>query len=64
MFFWINESHYFNLWLRGGYGSNTKEDLLGMWGILFFCNECGIESISFFSDSKVIVEWVKGNYNL
>ena len=60
----LNESHWFNLWMGGGHGNNTKAELLGLWGAMFFANKCGIDSLNIYGDSKIIIEWAKGNYNL
>ena len=60
----INESHWFNLWMGGRQGSNTKFELLGLWGVLFFSKKCGIDSLVIYGDSKIIIEWEKGNFNL
>ena len=35
----INENHYFKLWMGGDKGSNTKVELLGLWGVLFVCQQ-------------------------
>ena len=56
----VNDRHCFNLWMRGEVGSNTKPELLG----LFFANKCGIDTLNIYGDSKIIIEWAKGNYNL
>ena len=60
----INENHYFKLWMGRDKGSNTKAQLLGLWGVFFFSNKSGIDSFSIFGDLKVIIEWEKGDFNL
>ena len=59
----LNE-HIFNIWMGGDKGSNTRDELLGLWGILFFAKNCGIDSLIIFGDSKDVIEWVKGPFNL
>ena len=34
----INDFHVFNLCMGGDQGSNTKAELLDLWGILYFAN--------------------------
>ena len=60
----INASHYYKNWLGCGIGTNTKVELLPLWGSLNFASKIGIVSIQIFGDSKVIVEWDKGFYGL
>ena len=57
----MDQYYYFNLCMVGGVGSNIKAELLDLWGVLFFAVKNGIDSINIFGDSKVIVEWAKGN---
>ena len=59
----LNE-HIFNIWMGGDEGSNTRDELLGLWRILFFAKNCGIDSLIIFGDSKDVIEWVKGSFNL
>lgn len=40
-----------------GQGTNTREELLALWGILLCANWMGIEDIDIFGDSKVIIDW-------
>ena len=37
----LNYQYCFNLWMGGEVGSNTKDELLGLWGVLFFASKCG-----------------------
>ena len=46
----LNDQHYFKLWMGGEEGSNTKEELLGLWGVLFFAFKCGIDSLIIYGD--------------
>ena len=38
--------------------------MLVLWGILSFASLNGIESFYIYGDSKVVIEWEKGSYNL
>ena len=53
----LNKDHIFNLWMGGGKGSNTRVELMGLWGVLKFDALNGIVSLTFFGNSKVIIEW-------
>jgi len=39
-------------------GSNTRENIIELWGALFCANWLTIEEISAFGDSKVMIDWV------
>lgn len=60
----LNEEHYFTISMGGGKRSNTKDELLSLWGLLQFTALIGISDISIFWDPKVIIEWINGNYTL
>ena len=44
--------------------SNTKAELIGLWGVLFLASKCGIDSLNIYEDSNIIIEWAKGGFNL
>ena len=60
----LNKEHYFTLSLGVGKGINTKVEMLILWGLLQFSSLIGILDICIFGDSKLIIEWINGNYNL
>ena len=60
----INKDHLFNLCLGGGLQSNTKDELLSLFGLLHFAPLNGISDISIFGDSKIIMGWLNGSTNL
>ena len=45
-------------------GTSTKAELMSVWGLLQFASIIGILDINIYGDSKVIIEWLKENYNL
>ena len=47
-----------------GPGTNTKLELLALWGLLYFSKTKNILPVKIFGDSKVIVDWVKGLHKL
>ena len=60
----INQTSYYSLKLSIGPGSNTKVELLALWGLLYFAKEKDIWLDMVLGDSKAIVEWTKGSYKL
>lgn len=46
--------HYFRFYWHSGKGLNTREKLLGLWGILFCVKWLGLAEIVFFGDSKFV----------
>ena len=64
MFLKLNYEHPFLLWMGCGSGSNTKVELLALWGLLQFANYKGIGHLQVVGDSKVTVEQAAGNSRL
>ena len=60
----MNDNHFFNLWMGSGIRSTTRAEMMRMWGVLFFADRIGIDSINTFDDLKVLIEWEKGNFSL
>ena len=60
----MNDNHFFNLWMGSGIRSTTRAEMMRMWGVLFFADRIGINSINTFDDLKVLIEWEKGNFSL
>ena len=44
------------MWMGGGIGNNTRDELIILWGILSFDYHIDIDALNCFGDSKVIVE--------
>ena len=47
-----------------GGGTNTKAELLSLWGLLYFSKNKDLLDIKILGDSKVIIEWEKYVYSL
>ena len=47
-----------------GGGTNTKVELLSLWGLLYFSKDKDLLDIMILGDSKVIIEWEKDFYSL
>ena len=64
MVIWISKDHFFSLCMGGGSGSNTRAELLSLWGLLYVVSLIGISDIVVYEDSKIIIEWDKGVFGL
>jgi len=60
----LNGSHYYRIFLAIGPGSNTKAKLLVIWGLLSFASYLHISEIMVDGDSKNILDWFEGRYQL
>ena len=60
----LNKDHFFNLCMGGSLGSNTKAELLSLFGLLHFASLIVISDISVYGDSKVLIDWLNGSTNL
>jgi ribonuclease HI len=43
-----------------GFGTNTKDELLGAWGSLFLASRLNITNLHLKGDSKTIIDWLNG----
>ena len=60
----IRNNLSYRLWMGVGKGTNTKAELLALWGLLYFAKKMNILDITILGDSKVIIEWAKYVYSL
>ena len=58
---YLNDSHYLELSLGVGHGTNTKAELLSLWALLHLSHMMGIPLAQVFGDSLVIINWAKGS---
>ena len=56
---YLNENHRLDFALGVGHGSNTKEELLGLWALLHSSQMMGIPLARIYGDSQVIINWAK-----
>lgn len=49
--------HHFHLNMRAGRGSNTRAELVALWGLLHFALVRGISLTHIFCDSTCIIDW-------
>ena len=60
----IGDNHILKLSMGCGQGSNTKSELLALYGLLVFVNHLGISHLQVVGDSKVVIEWDQRKNNL
>ena len=60
----LNPHCYYKLWMWCGSGSNTMGELLSSWLFLHFISSIGLDGVSVFGDSKVIIDWAKNDYGI
>lgn len=51
---------YFNC----GQGTNTREELLGVWALLTLIVRLDISELSVHGDSKIVIDWLRGKGHL
>ena len=56
----LNENHHLDFALGVGKGSNTKEELLGLWALLHSSQMMGLPLAHIYGESQVIIIWAKG----
>lgn len=54
----LNMNHCFRLRMAVGLGTNTKTDLVALWGLLWFALQKKLRIYQILGDSKVIIDWV------
>ena len=64
MFLLLGNSSSFKLHMDVGRGSNTKDELLALWGLLFFSKQRMITYLQILGDSKVIIDWALDKHQI
>ena len=52
----LSKEHLLQICLGGSLGSNTKDEHLILYGLLFTSSHLGVSDISIFGDSKIIID--------
>ena len=52
----INKDHF--LYICGGLGSNTKDELLSTYVLLLIASHIGVTNINIYGDSNIIIDWL------
>lgn len=50
--------------MDAGKGTNTKSELLALWGLLYFASMKKIKDLQVLGDSKVIIDWALDKHNI
>ena len=60
----VNDSLSFRLLMNVGSGTNTKSELLALWGLLFFAFHKNYCDLHVRGDSLVTIDWDLGNHSI
>lgn len=62
----LSKEHSLYIFFGGGHGSNTKAELLSLYGLPFIASLIfiGVSDIGIYLDSKIIMDWQNGLTNL
>ena len=60
----LDLKHYFWLRMDIGCGTNTRSELLALWGLLYFASKRNIYDMQVMGDSRKIVDWALGIHNI
>ena len=58
----VDKLQSYKLLLDVGYGTNTKSELLALWGLLFFAILKNLLALQVRGASTVIIDWVLGKH--
>ena len=61
MYIKLNNSHKNILWMGCGKGTNTRVELMALWGLLLFDLHKNIIDLQVAGDSRIVVDWATGN---
>lgn len=57
----VSQNLYYQLQFGAGRGTNTRSELLALWGLVFFVKYLGLSTLNIFGDSLAIISWAKGD---
>ena len=60
----LNNSRIFRGWLKASLGSNTRDEVIGLWSLLHYARIWGVDHFQALGDSQVVINWVKGKTGL
>jgi ribonuclease HI len=64
IFIKLNSDHFYRAHFAGGKGNNMKDEILGLWGLLYFAYRLSISKMMVAGDSKVAIDWINDCSNL
>ena len=56
----LSKDHFLYFSFGGGPGTNTKVELLGLYGLVNIASLIGVSDINIYGDSNIIIDWKNG----
>jgi ribonuclease HI len=60
----IREHTFYKWMINCGAGTNTRDELLGVWALLTLASPLFIYEINVLGDSRIVIDWLKGKGRL
>lgn len=60
----LNQNHFYTFCLNCGKGTNIRAELLALWCVARVANLFVLANIKIYGDSRVMIKWAKGAYDL
>jgi len=60
----ISKKSYYRYTFNCGPGTNTREELLGVWATLHLASKLNIKDIQIIGDSKIVIDWLNNKGKL
>jgi len=60
----ISSTHHFKAFMAVGSGSNNRDGLIALRGLVFLCQKLEITEVYVVGDSKIIIDWFNGDSSL
>ena len=61
---YISHTHFYSLKIGCGSSTNTRAELLALWGFIHITCAMGLSQLKVFGDSKIIINWINEVVNL
>lgn len=63
---WVkkSQSERVHIFWNGGFGTNSKAEIMAFWGGLLVATMLNIQNPSFYGNSKMVIEWINGRSKL
>lgn len=52
----LSPSCHYKLFWYGGLGTNTRAEVIALWGLMWFANHLCVENVSYYDDSKDLID--------
>ena len=64
MVLYIDRGHYYLIQLGYGSSTNSRVELLSIYGLLYVASVMGLLELQVYGDSIMFIDWVNGKNNL